>query len=392
MATDEKKAADEKSTVMVGEGKPSEKPAEKPSEKKEEKSQEKKEPEAKFVKPELAIDRDALKRLHLVAVAFSHVEREWFPSEEAYEAEVEVEKRAAEVVVEIEKLGITAKGYPGDKYLLTTLLVDRPDLVVNLVDTFKGKDSLQISVPAALELANIPYTGAEMQGLVIGNDRHLIKRLLLSYEIPTPDFQYIRFAGTAIAENTVLPVIVKLNESGGSVGIDNKAVKETLKDAQKKVDEMIGTYKIPVIIEKYIEGPEITAVVFDDGRKKHVFQAEKVFRTTTDGKHYFTSFESYNDPKGAYKYKMVDEPMAGKIAKLAVRAFNGLRYRDYAKFDIRVDPATGTPYFTDANPNTAFGPDKGLPFTEVIGLYDVSFQDVLASLLSKYAKNLPEKR
>lgn len=339
-------------------------------------------------KYELTIDYDALKKFRLVAVAFSAVEREWFPTQEAYEAEVEVEGRAKEVVEQIEKLGIRAKGYKGDQYFLTNLLVDRPDLVVNLVDTLKGKDSLQTSVPAALELANIPYTGAEMQGLVIGNDRHLIKQLLTAYEIPTPPFQYIRYAGTSIREDLPLPLIVKLNESGGSVGIDNKAVKESIKEAQKKVDDMISIYKIPVVVEQFISGPEITTVVYDDGKKKHVFLGQKIFRIKPDGKYFFTSFESYNDAK-SYRYKKVDEALDAKISKLAIRAFNGLRMRDYAKFDIRVDEMTGTPYFTDVNPNTAFGPDKGLPFTEVLDLHDIKFQEVLASLLSKYAKLVP---
>src|SRR3990167_7763335 len=117
----------------------------------------------------LAADKEALKRLKLVAVAYSHVEREWFPTEAAYQAEVEVEERAREVMGEVEKLGIQVKGYPGDQYLLTNLLVDRPDVVINLVDTLRGKDRLQTSVPAALELSNIPYTGAGMEGLIIGN-------------------------------------------------------------------------------------------------------------------------------------------------------------------------------------------------------------------------------
>lgn len=336
-------------------------------------------------KVELTNDVEALKKYNLIAVAYSHVEREWFPNEESYLAEVEVEERAADVIKEIEKLGIKAKGYPGDQYFLTNLLVDRPNLVLNLVDTLKGKDALQTSIPAALELANIPYTGAEMQGLVIGNDRHLIKQLLTAYQIPTPAFQYIRFAGTSIQDTMGLPLIVKLNESGGSVGINNHAVKETVKDAQKRVDDLIGEYKVGVIVEKFIDGPELTVVVFDDKGKKQVFMGEKIFKNKPDGKHYFTSFESYDDSK-AYKYKKVPEELASKVGKLAIRAFNGLRYKDYAKFDVRVDEATGTPYFTDCNPNTAFGPDKGLPLTEVIGLYGIKFSDLLASLLSKYAK------
>ena len=149
---------------------------------------------------------------------------------------------------------------------------------------------------------------------------------------------------------------------------------------------MISTYKIPVVVEKFIDGREITAVVFDDGTKNHVFLGEKIFKNKEDGKHYFTSFESYDDAN-AYKYKLVEDPLASKLNPLVVRAFNGLSFKDYAKFDIRVDEK-GTCYFTDANPNTAFGPDSGLPFTEVAALNGVKFPDILASLVSKYAKNL----
>ena len=315
-------------------------------------------------KIKLNVDKEALKKFRLVVVAYSSVERENFATKVAYDAEVEVEERANEVIKKLTDLGITAKGHPGDQYFLTNLLVDKPDIVINLVDTLKGKDKLQTSVPAALELSNIAYTGAGMEGLVIGNNRNLTKRLLMAYEIPTPPFQFIRRVGTEVQEGIGWPVIVKLNESGGSVGIDNHAVKENLKDAQKKVDEMISTYKMSVLVEKFIAGPEITVIVYDDGSKRHVLMGQKIFRNKPDGKYEFTSIESYEDAH-AYKYKRVEAgPLKDKIEKLAIRAFNGLSHNDYAKFDVRVDEANNIPYFTDSNPNTAFGPDMGLPFTK----------------------------
>jgi D-alanine-D-alanine ligase len=256
-----------------------------------------------------------------------------------------------------------------------------------LVDTLKGKDSLQTSVPAALELSNIPYTGAGMEGMVIGNNRNITKRMLIAYDIPTPAFQFIRRVGTKVDDSLGLPLIVKLNEGGGSIGIDNKAVKETFGEVQRKVDKMISRYRLPVIVEQFIDGPEITVCVFDDGTKKHVFMGQKIFRRKPDGKHFFTSLESYEDIR-AYRYTHVAEPLQTKIAKLAIRAFHGLHHKDYAKFDIRYNEHTNTPYFTDSNPNTAFGPDLGLPFTEVAAMYGVTFSDLVASLLSKYGKEI----
>lgn len=339
--------------------------------------------------PRLSISEPALKRLKLVAIAYSDVEREFFPTEESFTAEKEVEGRAAEVLAVMEKLGVPGRLYSGDEYFLTKLLVDRPDLVLNLVDTVRGKDALQTSVPGALEMVDILYTGAGMRGLVIGNDRNLFKQILQANSIPTPEYQFIARSGTKVHPDLGFPLIVKLNESGGSVGIDNNAVKETIEAAQEQVDELIGNYHMPVIVERFIDGPEVTAVVFEDSRRRHVFMGRKNFGVLPDGKHEFTSLESYDDEK-SYRYIPVkDEELVKKIEQYVTRAFGVLHNKDYAKYDIRVDEKDGTPYFTDCNPNTAFGPNPGLPFTEVLEtLYGVKFEKVLASLLSKYAKKI----
>lgn len=339
--------------------------------------------------PRFAISPQALKRLTLVVVAYSHVEREFFPTEEAYHAEKEVEERAAQVLEVMEQLGVPGQLNPANEYFLSNLMIDRPNLVLNLVDTLRGKDVLQTSVPAALELIDIPYTGADMRGLVIGNDRNLFKQILQASDIPTPDYQFIQRSGTKVNPDLGLPLIVKLNESGGSVGIDNKAVKETLEEAQNRVNELISTYHIPVIVERFIDGPEITAVVFEDSRRRHVFLGQKIFSSSPDGKHEFTSLESYEDANSYHYGPVQDQELVKKIEQYVNKAFRVLHNKDYSKYDIRVDQNTMTPYFTDCNPNTAFGPHKGLPFTEVLEtLYGVKFEKVLAALLSKYAKKI----
>ena len=226
----------------------------------------------------LAAQKDALKRLRLVAVAYSHVKTAWFATKEAYEAEVEVEQRAKDVVMALKKLGVKAKAYRADRYFMAKLLVDQPDLVLNLVDTLRGSDALQMSIPGALELAGVPYTGAGMRGLVIGNDRNLVKELLDANDVPTPPFQFVTRRGATLRADLDLPLIVKLNESGGSVGIDNDAAKESYEEAQEQADTLIDTYKMPVVVERFIDGPEITVVAFDDGEQVHIFCGQKVFK------------------------------------------------------------------------------------------------------------------
>lgn len=337
------------------------------------------------VKAKLKVESDALKKIKLVAVAYSFVEKERFPTEDAYIAEKEVEDRAQQVLKEIRKLGLEAKGYQADQYFLTNILVDRPDVVVNLVDTVRGKDKLASAVPAFLEYANIPYTGCGTTGMVIGSNRHLFKELLDCNKIPTPEYKFIKDLRSNTPPTFDPPYIVKLNESGGSMGIDNRAVKETVAQVLKKVEDLQGDYKIPVLVEKFIDGSEITGIVFEDGKTRQVFLAQKIFGLKPDGKHEYTSIESYDVPT-AYKYEFVEEELGKKITELCTKAFEILRFTDYAKFDIRVDEKDMTPYFIDCNPNTALGPGDQ-PMTEVMKLHGIEFEDIIASLLSKHVKS-----
>lgn len=335
----------------------------------------------------LNIDKDALKKYKLVAVAYSYVERDMFPTQEAYEAEFEVVERAQQVMEEIKKLGVPVKGYHADEQLIPTLMNDKPDLVINLVDTLRGREGLSTSIPASLELLNIPYTGAGVQGFTIGCDRNLTKELWLSNGIPTPNFQFIKRRGQKIKDDLHVPLIVKLNDSGGSVGIDKFAVNETLKAAEKRVDKLMETYKLPVIVEEFIDGQEITVIVFDDGKEKHVFMAEKVFHKKVAGDHAFTNVESYDDPD-SHHYQIYEGEGASTIETNAKKAFSVLNHRDYGKFDIRIDGNTKAIYFIDSNPNTAFGPAKVLPISEILALYGIKFSQTLASLLTKHARKL----
>lgn len=336
-------------------------------------------------KLKLNIDTDSLKKIKLVAVAYSHVDEELFANKEAFEAEKEVEDRAQQIMEECKKLGLESKGYPADQYLLTNILVDRPDVIVNLVDTVRGKDKLASTIPAFLEYANIPYTGCGTTGMVIGSNRHLFKELLEHNGIPTPEYKFIKDLRSNTPPTFEPPYIVKLNESGGSMGIDNRAVKETANQVMKKVEELQSDHKIPVLVEKFIDGLELTGVVFEDGKTRHVFLANKKFNLKPDGKHSYTSIESYN-VMDAYQYEKVDEELEKKVSELCTKAFEILRFSDYAKFDIRVDEKDMTPYFIDCNPNTALGPGDQ-PMTEVMGMYGIEFKDILASLLSKHVKD-----
>jgi D-alanine-D-alanine ligase-like ATP-grasp enzyme len=100
-----------------------------------------------------------------VAIVFSDVKREYFPTEEQYITEKDAEVDAKLVSKYLEKFDIQVFLYPGNTDLPNKLRKNKPDMVINLVDSVKGNEALSSSLPGVLELLDIPYTGGDILGL-----------------------------------------------------------------------------------------------------------------------------------------------------------------------------------------------------------------------------------
>jgi len=65
---------------------------------------------------------------------------------------------------------------------------------------------------------------------------------------------------------------------------------------------------------------------------------------------------------------------------------------DYAKFDIRLD-SSGRYYFIDSNSNPAFGPKElDCALASILGLYDISFTQILKRLLLNTIRDAQGKK
>jgi carbamoylphosphate synthase large subunit len=201
---------------------------------------------------------------------------------------------------------------------LTNILVDRPDLIVNLVDTVRGQDKLSSAIPAFLEYANIAYTGCGITSMVIDNNRHLFKELLEHSGLDTPPCKFIKDLRSNTPPDFDPPYIVKLNEGGGSTGINNQAVKKTVPQLLEQIEAVQGAYKMPVLVERFIDGLELKGIVFDEGSHCHVFMAQKKFGHKPDGQHEFTNLESY-EVDTAYTFDLVDEALCQQASTFAAR-------------------------------------------------------------------------
>lgn len=318
-----------------------------------------------------------------VAIVYSDARREYFPTEVQYLTEKDADRDAAQIGRYLESLGIEVFLYPGDATLPERLNADRPDIVINLVDSFKGEENLAATIPGVLELLEFPYTGAGILGLSLDTNKFLVKKLLQQNGIPVPHYQLFNSPRGHLDPTLRFPLISKLNAVHGSVEITADAVSETEKHLRERLRYLIGTYRQPVLVEEFIVGREISAILLE-GKNKKVYLAERVF-TREEGKYTFVTFEDQwlSALGSAFHYVRYEDAILKEYVK---RAFDVTNMRDYGKFDIRLDQS-GRYFFIDTNCNPAFGAkEMDVALGAILDLYGISFYEVLKRLLQKTAR------
>ena len=313
-----------------------------------------------------------------VAILHSDVKREYFPSEESYSAEKDAIHYADVISSYIQKLGIETKLFPGNSSLIELLKEYKPDMVLNLVDTLKGSDYQASIIPAVLELLEIPYIGTDSLGLALSSNKFLISRLLESNGVPVAHSQLFRTPTDYLDPTLRYPLISKLNETHGSIELNKDAVSEDEKELRERLRYLITTYKQPTLVEEFIGGREISAVLLE-GLNKKVYLGERIF-SNQDEKYQFVSFDikwgsgTLNDTH----YQKYEDPILREYVK---KAFAVIGMYDYGRFDIRVD-SSGRYIFIDSNPNPFLGPKEVDSSMGIIpDLYGVTFEETLNRLI-----------
>lgn len=117
-------------------------------------------------------------------------------------------------------------------------------------------------IQGMLEILKIPYTGSGVLASASAMDKAFAKDLMLSRGIPTAEYQVFHapFGEDAgIDLKLEYPLIVKPVSEGSTVGICRV---EEAKDIQSAIKEA-SKYDKKILVEKYIEGREVTVGILD---------------------------------------------------------------------------------------------------------------------------------
>ena len=284
------------------------------------------------------------------------------------------------------------------------LRTSTPDLVFNLIESFAGVSSLDSNVTALLNLLGLRYTGSSPAGLLLAGDKSLAKQVLGFHSIKSPEFATLYRGAVEWAGALEFPVIVKPPQEDASIGITRKSVVHDLKELFGRLDDLHSEFQTPVLVEEFVEGREFYVGVLGNLHPQPLPVIELDFSGFPAGVPRVASWEAKWGADGtgteaeAEKSEEfagtrsvfpddLDEQLCERIQQTAVRAFEALRLRDYARIDLRVT-AGGDIYVIEVNPNCYL--ERGAEFARAAERDGLPYEQLIARIIelatARYAR------
>lgn len=131
-------------------------------------------------------------------------------------------------------------------------------------------DPLVLGAVDRLEEIGIPCFGPRANAAIIEGSKVFSKNLMKKYSIPTASYETFNDMEKALAylENAPIPTVIKADGlalgKGVTVAFTRGEAKKAVVEAMQ--DKKFGRSGESIVIEEYLEGPEISVLAFTDGK------------------------------------------------------------------------------------------------------------------------------
>ena len=131
-------------------------------------------------------------------------------------------------------------------------------------------DPLVLGAVDALTEAGIPCFGPNKAAAIIEGSKVFSKNLMKKYGIPTAEYEVFNDLEKALEylETAPIPTVIKADGLALGKGVIIAETREQAKDAVRSMmeDKVFGDSGNNVVIEEFLEGPEVSVLSFTDGK------------------------------------------------------------------------------------------------------------------------------
>ena len=217
----------------------------------------------------------------------------------------------------------------------STSAISSADVIFIALHGGSGEDG---TLQAVLDLVGIPYTGSGHMGSAYAMDKDVAKQLFRAAGVPTADWFMASVAPDDVVDRLGLPLVVKPNKQGSTVGL---TIVRTAAELRTAIDNA-SRFDDEVMVERFVPGRELTVGVLD-GRALAVGEVLPKLSEIFD-------YASKYQPGGAEEVFPADLPeeTTALIRDLGVRAHRAVKAGPYSRVDFRLDP-DGRPWCLEVN-------------------------------------------
>ena len=219
------------------------------------------------------------------------------------------------------------------------------------------------------------YTGCDFYQSALTFNKKDTLAVLSKYGIPSAKSIYLRngeeISDDEIVEKLGLPVFVKPNQSGSSLGIskvkDKSELKNAIEFAYKEDDE--------ILIESALNGMEVSVGVLD-------YQGEVIVLGITEivpDKEFFDYEAKYGGASQEITPARVDEETRKKVEEISIKAYKSLGMSGFSRSEFII--VDGIPHLLEMNTNPGFSPASILP--QQAKIYGISIKDLCGNEVEK---------
>lgn len=270
---------------------------------------------------------------------------------------------------DVSKLEITADLNPD---WINKLISLSPDLVLSTLHGGIGENG---AVQGLLQCLSVPFTGSGILGSTLSLNKHFSKTLLRSAHVPTPESILVKSPiSSAELEEALsklgLPVIVKPNCGGSSIGVKKCETKEKVSGHINYLLEKGEN----CLVEQYIDGKEVSCIMLETPEGLKLLSLMDV---NPKGEIYDYS-EKYISPTPFVNKSELPKFMWSMIEEIGKKAFNALHLKGYcaADFILREEQV----FLIEINSLPGFAPNSIL--TNTLKSLDIPLSDFLDYLIA----------
>jgi len=284
----------------------------------------------------------------------------------------------------IESQGVKVKKIGNASSLLEKIDSLDVDIVFNISEGLSGRNR-ESQVPILLEMAGIPFVGADALTLSLTLDKVMAKKIFIAEGILTPKFFEVKNSDELKnIDHCKFPLIVKPRCEGSSKGLSENSRVENMEELKKQVEYVVNAYRQPALVEEFISGQEFTVAIVgnDSPEVMSVVQIKIDGRLKLNDKFY--TFARITSDKLEYICPArISHDLNKKISELALKTYKAVECRDFGRVDFRVDNE-GRPYVLEINPLPSLSTED--VFMVVAKNIGISYEGIIGKILNSALK------